>query len=59
MPFLHILQICLMRIYKTSLLSGELKLADATPNKDPSDKENYIRMKRFITLIFKKVIKFS
>ena len=47
-----------MRIYKTSLLSGELKLADATPNKDPSDKENYIRMKRFITLIFKRIIKF-
>lgn len=58
MPFLHILQICLMRIYKTSLLSGELKLADATPNEDPSDKENYIRMKRFITLIFKRIIKF-
>ena len=47
-----------MRMYKTSLLSGELKLADATPNEDPSDKENSIRMKRFITLIFKRIIKF-
>ena len=41
------------------LFSGEWKLADAALNEDPSDKENYTRIKWFVTLIFKTLVKLS